>query len=424
MAIDPDKLAALAGQDRELNVRLGWLDARVRIASLDVIIAGGRVVGIGAPAGEPDLVIAAPDAFWGETLQAQPRYLAATLNLGSMLGVTMEGDVARFVAPYFGAWERLLQLMRQSIHGEPPVIPPAPDRRETDDAVGRYAYVRNGDAEARIFYEEAGQGDIVLLLHATAGADGRQWRHMLSYPALRERFRMIAYDVPGHGRSLPPLGSAWWTQSYRPTRDELMGWATGLVETLGLDRPIFLGCSVGGQLAIDLAAYRAEHFRAFVALNGWSSPSPWMLSASNDIYRDPAISPEYYIGRVLSSTTVVAPLDRRHETAFIYASNIHGVYAGDNDHFVNAHDLSRDGWRIDTARTPLFAVAGEDDVSTLDPEHGGAAIPAHVAGAQYRLLPGLGHFAPSEDPERFCELITPILDEVLEACVRVEKASA
>ena len=422
MPIDLAKLAELARNDRELNLKLGWHDARIRIGALDVTIASGQVITVEPASGDADLVIAAPDAFWEETLQAQPRYLAATLILGSMLGVTMEGDVARFVAPYFGAWERLLELMRETLHGKPPAIPPAPDRRETDDAVGRYAYVRNGEAEARIFYEEAGQGDITLLLHHTAGADARQWRHMLSYPALRERFRMIAYDVPGHGRSLPPLARAWWEEGYHPTRDELMGWATGLVETLGLDRPIFLGCSVGGQLAIDLAAFRPEYFRAFVALNGWSSPSPWMLSASNDIYRDPAISPQYYIGRVLSSTTVVAPLDRRHETAFIYASNAHGMYAGDNDHFVNAHDLTKDGWRIDTSVTPLFAVAGEDDVSTLDPEHGSAAIPTHVAGAQYRLLPGLGHFAPSEDPERFCELITPVLDEVLAACAAVEKA--
>ena len=254
MPIDPAKLAELARNDRELNLKLGWLDARIRIGALDVTIASGQVITVEPASGDADLVIAAPDAFWEETLQPQPRYLAATLNLGSMLGVTMEGDVARFVAPYFGAWERLLQLMRETLHGQPPAIPRAPDRRETDDAVGRYAYVRNGEAEARIFYEEAGQGDIVLLLHATAGADARQWRHMLSYPALRERFRMIAYDAPCHGRSLPPLGGAWWEQGYHPTRDELMGWATGLVETLGLDRPIFLGCSVGGQLAIDLAA--------------------------------------------------------------------------------------------------------------------------------------------------------------------------
>ena len=64
-------------------------------------------------------------------------------------------------------------------------------------------------------------------------------------------------------------------------------------------------------------------------------------------------------------------------------------------------------------------LAGEYDRSSLSPEDGAPAIPALVPGAQYRLLPGLGHFAPSDDPESFCETITPILDEVLAACAAI-----
>ena len=280
--------------------------------------------------------------------------------------------------------------------------------------------MRNGGREARLYYEEAGQGPIPLLLHATAGADGRQWRHMLAYPPLRARFRMIAYDLPGHGKSLPALGEAWWEEHYSPTRDELMGWAVGLVQKLGLNRPVFLGCSVGGQLAIDLAAFQPEHFRALVSLNGWARPTPAMRHFDNAPFRDPAISPELYTGRVQATTSPLAPEERRHETAFIYRSNAPGIYAGDNDYFMAAHDLAQDGWRIDTLRTPLFALAGEYDRSSLSPEHGAPAIPQFVRGAQYRPLPGLGHFAPSDDPESFCEAITPILDEVLAACSAIE----
>jgi pimeloyl-ACP methyl ester carboxylesterase len=295
-------------------------------------------------------------------------------------------------------------------------------RRETDDAVGRYAYVTSDGHEARIFYEEAGQGDVVLLLHATAGADSRQWRHMLAYPPLRSRFRMIAYDVPGHGKSLPPLNERWWEQPYAPTREVLMGWAVGLIEKLELDRPLFMGCSVGGQLALDLAAWRADYFRGFVSLNGWCRPSPGMASFDNAPYRDPAVSIELQAGRVLGTTSPVAPERARQETAWIYRSNALGLYAGDNDYFMRAHDLSVDGHRVDTARTPLFALAGEYDRSALSPQDGAPAIPAYVRGAVYRLLPGLGHFAPSDDPEAFCEAIVPILDELLAACAAVTPA--
>ena len=195
-----------------------------------------------------------------------------------------------------------------------------------------------------------------------------------------------------------------------------MGWAVDITEGLGLDRPVFLGCSVGGQLALDLAVHHAHWFRAFVSLNAWSSPSPGMAAFDNSPFRDPAISTEFYCGRVLATTSPMAPEEARQETYWIYRSNAPGVYAGDNDYFMNAHDLSEDGRRIDTTRTPLFALAGEFDRSSLSADHGAPAVPTHVPGAVYRRLPGLGHFAPSDDPQRFCEAITPVLDEVLTAC--------
>jgi pimeloyl-ACP methyl ester carboxylesterase len=135
---------------------------------------------------------------------------------------------------------------------------------------------------------------------------------------------------------------------------------------------------------------------------------------------DPAVSAELYAGRVLATTSPVAPEANRHETYWIYRSNSPGIYAGDNDYFMTAHDLTVDGWRIDTTQTPLFALAGEFDRSSLSPEDGAPAIPRYVKGAIYKVLPGLGHFAPSDDPELFCTSITPILDEVLAACDEVK----
>ena len=42
----------------------------------------------------------------------------------------------------------------------------------------------------------------------------------------------------------------------------------------------------------------------------------------------------------------------------------------------------------------------------------GQALAAAVPGATFRLMPGLGHFPMSEDPERFREYILPVLDEI------------
>ncbi len=386
---------------------------------MDLTIASGSLVSIEAAGGAvPDLVIAAPDAFWQGSLVARPGYGFASLTAG---GARFEGDFARFGAPFFPAWEKLLVLMRRAACDMVEQHPPVPDRRETDDAIGRYAYVRNGTREARIYYEEAGSGAVPLILYPTAGADTRQWRHLLTYPALRERFTMIAVDPPGHGKSLMPLAEPWWEQVYSASRDELMGWVTGLVDALKLDRPVFMGCSVGGQLALSLAAFRPEPFRAFVSMNGWLRSPSSMQTFDNWPYRDPATPLDYLMGRVLGTTSPIAPEARRQETAWIYMSNAKGIYAGDNDYFMNAHDLARDGHLIDTARTPLFVLAGEYDRTSLSDEDGAVAVPRHVKGAQYRLLKDLGHFAPSDDPELLCEALVPIMDEVLAVCEAADR---
>jgi pimeloyl-ACP methyl ester carboxylesterase len=191
-----------------------------------------------------------------------------------------------------------------------------------------------------------------------------------------------------------------------------MDWSVAICDALGLDRPVFLGTSVGGQLALDLAAHHGNRFRAFVAVNGWYE----IVSRGgydNDIHRDPRTSTDYFASRILAATAPAAPEASAQEVYWVYRSNFPGVYAGDNDYFMNLHDLREDGHLIDAAKTPVWVVAGEYDASMLFPEHGGKAVAEHIKGVEFRVLPGLGHFAPSDDPVRFCEAIIPILDEIV-----------
>ena len=66
----------------------------------------------------------------------------------------------------------------------------------------------------RIYFEEAGQGIPLVCLH-TAGADGRQFRHLMLDNDVTRRFRVLAFDMPWHGKSLPPEG--WQKEEYRLT---------------------------------------------------------------------------------------------------------------------------------------------------------------------------------------------------------------
>ena len=70
---------------------------------------------------------------------------------------------------------------------------------------GRYLTVTVQGRPQRIYVETAGQGQPVLCLH-TAGADTRQWRHILNDAGLTRDHQFFAFDMPWHGKSLPPEG--------------------------------------------------------------------------------------------------------------------------------------------------------------------------------------------------------------------------
>lgn len=133
--------------------------------------------------------------------------------------------------------------------------------------VGRYLNLKVEGIEYRVYYEEAGSG-IPLILGHTAGSDGRQYRHLLNDPEVTSRFRCIVYDLPFHGKSLPPYNEEWWTKKYEIGKSFMMAFPNAFAQALGLDRPVYMGSSMGGHLAIDLASNHPDLYRATIAVEG------------------------------------------------------------------------------------------------------------------------------------------------------------
>ena len=94
----------------------------------------------------------------------------------------------------------------------------------------------------------------------TAGCHGTQWRHLMQDRRITDRFQLIAYDLPFHGKSVPPTERQWWAEPYQLTGEFLRAVPLALSRVLGLDRPVFMGCSVGGLLALDLAHKHPDAF--------------------------------------------------------------------------------------------------------------------------------------------------------------------
>ena len=76
---------------------------------------------------------------------------------------------------------------------------------ELEPIVGRYLTLALAGRRHRVYFEEAGQGIPLVCLH-TAGADGRQFRHLMNDEAVTRHYRVLAFDMPWHGKSPPPAG--------------------------------------------------------------------------------------------------------------------------------------------------------------------------------------------------------------------------
>src|SRR3954463_15813555 len=120
-----------------------------------------------------------------------------------------------------------------------------------EPVVGRYLAVPWEGGRLRVFVEEAGEGIPLHCLH-TAGADSRQWRHLLNDEEVTRRFRVVAFDLPWHGRTNPPDG--WWLKKHRLTTQEYLATIRAVWLALGLERPVVMGCSMGGAIVLKLAA--------------------------------------------------------------------------------------------------------------------------------------------------------------------------
>ena len=71
--------------------------------------------------------------------------------------------------------------------------------------VGRYISMVVAGDTMRIYVEEAGSGIPLVCLH-TAGSDSRQFRHLMTDPSIKDHYRLLAFDMPWHGKSNPPIG--------------------------------------------------------------------------------------------------------------------------------------------------------------------------------------------------------------------------
>ncbi len=223
---------AFAAHDGEFSLFAGGWTGSILLRCGDsrwvVPIASGRLgtpqaIDTLAALGADDVAIEGEPEHWTKLLASVPpppfvdcfgaEYAGMHVGVGTPLDERRHGTV-----------RRLCELLRHAENGSDPaprVLPNENRHGEHDQAVGRYVHLDLDGVDHRVYYEEAGQG-IGLLCQHTAGSDGRQWRHLLEDDRVTNHFRVIAYDLPYHGKSIPSPAQPWWAQRYVLTRARAM----------------------------------------------------------------------------------------------------------------------------------------------------------------------------------------------------------
>ncbi|MDP6429390.1 MAG: alpha/beta hydrolase [Rhodospirillales bacterium] len=416
--IDTESLAKLAGEDAEFRLAARLWRARIRFQiggdqEFIVTVSDGVLTEINAAPmfWDPwDINIAGPSEGWDLLLRPVPPPLyqdifPATLHKGFSIGGNLE-----LLFSYFPAVRRFIELMRMVVSA-PPAADPPPTRAggSRPEIRGGYVYLTVEGTEYRVYYEEAGDG-IPFFLQHTAAADGRQWRHLLEDPEITGHFRIIAPDLPYHGKSLPPESERWWETQYLLTLEFFEAFVVEFCRAMEIENPLYMGCSMGGHLAVDLALDCPDKFRAVIGLQAGMQTKPPGFEQMLEWYHHPRMSNEWKPALMYTMMAPTSPEQLRRETGFVYSQAAPMVFKGDLYFHGGQHDARETARHIDTGQIPVYIMGGDYDWSgTVDIC---SALAAEIKGSHYTKMEGLGHFPMCEHPEKFKSYLMPILDDV------------
>ena len=265
----------------------------------------------------------------------------------------------------------------------------------------------------RLSYRAAGSGPVVVLVHGITSTSAT-WAKVLPY--LAERFTVVAPDLLGHGESAKPRGDY-----------SLGAYASGirdLLAALGHDRATFVGHSLGGGVAMQLAYQFPDRCERLVLVDsgGLGRDITALLRAAS-LPGSEFVLPFLVNERVLEVGRgvgrVLGRLGLRVHTDVGEVLRGHASLSDGEARAAFLHTLrtivDHGGQRIDASdrlylaeAIPFLIIWGEND-PIIPVAH---ALAAHelVPSSRLEVFPGAGHFPHLDDPLRFARLLTEFME--------------
>jgi len=265
-------------------------------------------------------------------------------------------------------------------------------------------------ADARMHYNEAGSGHPVILIHGSgAGATG--WTNFrTNIPALADRFRVLAVDMPGWGQSDPVPGAA-----YRHP-DQLVEF----MDAVGIEKAALVGNSMGGVISIAAAARypdRVSHLvtmgaagmTAIPTLTGFGDGPTEGIKILVQAYADPSFETMKKLVQIMAFSSEFATdelAELRVQAAKQYP-----------EHLENGLQAFRSGGPVRYQATPeeirgitapTLLIHGRDD-SAVHYEHT-LRLVASIQNSRAVLLNRCGHWAQIEHAAEFNRLVADFVE--------------
>jgi 3-oxoadipate enol-lactonase len=244
-------------------------------------------------------------------------------------------------------------------------------------------------ALAEVHYELCGPKEAPpLVLAGSLGTNMSMWDPQVE--ALQDRFRLLRYDLRGHGDSPAPPGPY--------SIENLGGDLLALLDRVGIEQTNVCGLSIGAMAAMWVAAHAPERVRRLILCctsARFDDQTRALYRERAVIVRERGLEPiaDAVLARWFTPSFVKAHAQPVERARRILVATTREGYAGCCEALA-AMDLRTD---LRAISAPALVIAGEDDPAT-PPEHG-RLIAESIAGARLSVVSHAAHLANIERAE-------------------------
>ncbi|WP_417565012.1 alpha/beta fold hydrolase [Marinobacter sp.] len=235
---------------------------------------------------------------------------------------------------------------------------------------------------------------LMILAHPLGMTQG-VWDDML--PSLLNRFRVLTWDLPGHGAS-----AAWPEDAGEITPDDLANEALALAQTAGATGFHFAGTSIGGVIGQHLVAEYSDMLISATLTNTGAiigTPEAWNLRATNVRRKGLAAMAGEIVPRWFG------PIACKDQPALQDGWEIIMGRGDDNSYALLCEMLGRADFRgkLQGRNVPLLLIGGSEDLAT--PPALLKALAQFSGSAEPVILEDIGHVPSVECPSLLSELL-------------------